>query len=282
MTVTIADDFDMAKIAHSGQCFRARALDRDAWLFVTGEHAVLIRALGADLYDVSCGATEWDAVWRPYFDLDRNYGALRAKHKNRFPFLDTAMDFGRGIRVLRQDPWETLMTFILSQRKSIPAISHGVEAIAARWGRRTVLSGTEISFFPTPPQMTGCCTDDFRELGMGYRSAYMAEAHCAVLSGGLDLGSLASLSDDDLMARLQSLHGVGIKVASCVALYAYGRTAAAPVDVWIRRVIDTHFGGENPFPLFGEDAGLLQQYMFYYMKSQAPPSEKRRWPDRSL
>ena len=266
MIVQIADDFDPQKIEESGQCFRVRRMD-DGWRFITQNHVLYLSEAGENgKYEVSCPENEWKAVWVPYFDLSRCYQEVRHLVPARDPLLSRAAEEGRGIRILRQDPWETLITFILSQRKNIPAIKDCVERLAERYGTLLTTPREEIYAFPSAGEMIrkGVTESQLRECKAGYRAGYILRAVSQAADGMLNLEEMNGLSDEDLFTRLTGLYGVGRKVADCVCLYAYGRTAMAPVDTWIRKVIDQYYSGENPFPAYGESAGILQQYVFYY------------------
>lgn len=276
--ITIEDDFDLSKIAASGQCFRVRQFDDGMYRFITREHVLYIKKVDVDSigkfdrsvrYEVSCSPEEWERIWHPYFDLDRDYAAIRKRSGDKNSFIDSAMDFGRGIRVLNQDPWEMLVTFIISQRKNMPAISKSVNLIAERFGSPVETQFEMIYAFPTPEQLTQASDEDLRACSLGYRAPYVADAARCVLSGELDLNAIASFSDEDLFEELQKVHGVGKKVANCICLFAYGRTSLVPVDVWIARAIEDECAGEDPFDAFGKDAGIIQQYVFYYMTSSA-------------
>ena len=148
--IQIEDDFDLDKILDSGQCFRPCRVQSGEYRFITGSQLLYLRPLGEGEYQAKCAPGEWERTWRPYFDLERSYGSLRRRWAGQAGFAQQALDYGQGIRVLRQDPWEMLITFILSQRKSIPAIRTGVELLAERFGQ-VVDTGTErVSLFPSP------------------------------------------------------------------------------------------------------------------------------------
>lgn len=265
--IQIEDDFDLDKILDSGQCFRPCRVQSGEYRFITGSQLLYLRPLGEGEYQAKCAPGEWERTWRPYFDLERSYGSLRRRWAGQAGFAQQALDYGQGIRVLQQDPWEMLITFILSQRKSIPAIRTGVELLAERFGQ-VVDTGTErVSLFPSPAQLAAAAESDLRECGLGYRTRYIQHAAQAVVSGALDLKSLALLPDETLLAKLMEMDGVGKKVANCVALFGYGRTALAPIDVWIARLIQEDFDGQDPFPQYGAEAGILQQYFFYYKRN---------------
>ena len=267
MQINIHDDFDLHKIASCGQCFRAKALDDGRFRFITGDHVLYIGSAGEDTFLVSCGVDEWNGVWAPYFDISRSYRELRADRYRKHEFVQRAMDCGCGLRILRQDPWEMLVTFIISQRKSIPAIARSVEALAEKFGHPIETEYERVYSFPTPEEMRDATEEELAGCGLGYRTPYVRDALRRVVSGELDLDSIAEYGDEELFQELQSVYGVGRKVADCVCLFGYGRVSRAPIDVWISRAIREECGGENPFPLFEGDAGIIQQYIFYYEKN---------------
>ena len=266
-TVQIRDDFDPDKILESGQCFRPRKQAEGWYRFVSGRQLLYLRPLRSGTYTVRCEPGAWETFWHGYFDLGRSYAALRGKLDSRDDFLQRAMEYGRGIRVLRQDPWEMLVTFIISQRKSIPAIRTAVEQLARCCGEPLCAEGDEVFLFPTPEQLCGLTEAQLTGCGLGYRTRYIQHAAAQAAAHTLDLNALAGLPDDALFSRLLTLDGVGKKVANCVCLFGYGRTAMAPIDVWIQRLIDEEFGGRDPFPAYGQQAGIVQQYLFYYKRS---------------
>lgn len=265
MEIRINDDFDIKKIVDSGQCFRPKEIESGIFRFIVGENILHIRELEENLFNVDCSAQDWERVWKNYFDLETNYVSIRrdiedfAAGKPYEKTLIDAANFGKGIRILKQEPFEMLISFIISQRKNIPAIRSSVERICQRFGRRV----NEVYLFPHVEDFT----DDLTGLGLAYRKDYIKDALDKVSSGVIDLKELETFSDNDLIEELKLIRGVGDKVANCVALFAYHRVNRAPVDVWIKRAIDEDFGGENIFEVFGKNAGILQQYIFYHKRS---------------
>lgn len=259
--ITIEDDFEPQKIVISGQCFRAKDLGDKGCRFITGNDIVYIKKLSDKKFDISCSKEEWTTIWHPYFDLSKDYFRIAERSLGLHPFTDRAIEAGRGLRILRQEPWEMLISFIISQRKNIPAISRSIEALCEKFGS-PIDDG--LFSFPTPKALAQASDEALRSCSLGYRAPYVSDAANMVLSGAIDPDRLDSLSDDALLKKLMEIKGVGIKVASCVALFAYGRYSCVPVDVWIKRAIEEDCGGVSPFPLFGENAGIIQQYVFYY------------------
>ena len=306
--ITITDDFDLKKIAESGQCFRVHDVGEGFFRFITGGEVLFIRKSGdtrehvlPETYEVSCTPKEWDEVWTPYFDLGRNYRSIRAGIPEVDTYMKNAAVCGAGIRILKQDPWEMLISFIISQRKSIPAIKSSIEMICARFGRKIVGDTSDIKStddsedmgssgldevlyaFPTAREIAGkvlpesedgnlpreelftaLFESELKDCKLGYRLRYICDAVCRAIYGEIDLAGLCDFASEALLERLKEVNGVGDKVANCIALFSYGRCELAPVDTWIRKVIDSEYGGVNPFPGYGDVAGIMQQYIFYY------------------
>ncbi len=178
------------------------------------------------------------------------------------------MNAGRGLRILWQDPWEILVSTIISQRKSIPAIQKAVDLIAEKYGTVQKTEYEKLNLFPSATDLINVSEDDMRSCGVGYRAAYILDAISKVSSGEVDLNMISQLPDTELIQYLKCIRGVGEKVANCVALFSYGRSACVPVDVWISRAINDDCNGKDPFDLYGNHAGIIQQYIFYYKQSR--------------
>lgn len=271
MLIEILDDFDLEKIALSGQCFRVRRMQDEGYRFIFGDEVLYIKETGNHKFSVSCSPDVWRNTWSFYFDLNRSYDDIFEKECDKHQFIHEAMLYGRGLRILRQDPWEMLITFIISQRKTIPAISKSIEMLSSKFGHCIKTEYETLYSFPSPLEMS-CATDEkLAECGLGYRTPYILDAIQRVLTGDLDLEALLDCNDEQLLETLQEVHGVGKKVANCVALFAYGRTACVPIDIWISRAIENDCQGKSPFILFGKNAGIIQQYVFYYEKRRQSP-----------
>ena len=264
--ITIEDDFDLDKIAFCGQCFRAKKFDDGMFRFITGEKVLYIKRENETEFLISCETEEWEKIWHSFFDLSRNYKSLRTGKNYSGGFVEKAVDFGRGLRILRQDKWEILITFIISQRKSIPAIAGAVEKLCMRYGSKVETEYEKLYSFPDCKVLEGAVKEDLALCGMGYRTDYIMDAVRLVANGEIDLEKLSDCNDEELFESLLKIKGVGKKVANCVLLFGYNRTARAPVDVWISRAIEEEFNGVNPFSEYGEDAGIIQQYIFFYEK----------------
>lgn len=267
MEIKISDDFDLKKIAESGQCFRPREIASGKYLFITKEHVLQMEKAQKDIYNVSCDEAEWEKIWIPYFDLDIDYKSRRKAIPKEDSFMVSAAELGKGIRILNQDPFEMLISFIISQRKSIPAIRSSVEKICDIYGKDINTDFGKFKSFPDALDIRNKGFDGLSQCSLGYRLPYITEVVNAVNSGEINLEKIKKYSDEDLISYLMNIKGVGIKVASCIALFAYNRGGIAPVDVWINRVIENEYNGVSPFPGYKENSGLYQQYAFYAMKA---------------
>jgi len=268
MIVKLKDEIDLKIIQKSGQCFRVEEIKGGLFRFITGKNIVYIREKSKKEIEVSCDEKTWKNVWEEYFDLGTDYAKICKEERGKNSFADAAMEFGRGLRILKQDEWEMLISFIISQRKSIPAISSCIEALCDKFGEKIETEYEKVNLFPTPQSLLNASADELKACGLGYRAPYIRDAAMKVAAGELDLNAISTLSDDELFERLLEVHGVGKKVANCVLLFGYARKERVPIDVWISRVIDEEFGGENLFPIFGKNGGIMQQYIFYYEKNR--------------
>lgn len=262
-TVRTLEDFSIEAIAESGQCFRIVRRDNGIWSVIACGRQLGIKELGDGQFEFGCSSSEFDEIWRSYFDLDTDYGIYRSAVLPDDEYLKTAVSFGSGIRMLRQEPWEMLISFIISQRKSVPAIRTSVERLSQRFGTR--IDGTDAYAFPKPQALAEADTGKLAECGLGYRIDYVRNAAELEVCGALRLDELGKLDTEELIAELMKLNGVGIKVASCVALFGYHRLDTVPVDVWMKRVIENVYHGELPEE-YRQYAGVLQQYMFNYAR----------------
>ena len=273
MNLRIEDDFDLGKIADSGQCFRFNLCETDGesarYRVLAGDRFMYIRSLGGDEYELSCPEDEYENFWKNYFDLNLSYKGIRERiDKEEDPYLFAASEFGRGIRILRQDPWEMLISFIISQRKNIPAIKASIEKLCALAGDKI---GEEKSYgdifsFPTPDRLAALSMEQLKSCSLGYRDRYVHRAALDVASGAADLEGFKNLSDEELMEKLLSFCGVGVKVANCEVLFGYHRLDAFPRDVWINRVLEVRYPNGFLFDRYAPYNGVMQQYLFFYSR----------------
>ena len=266
--------FDLAKTADSGQAFRIKVIDDSHIELVAFGKYLQIAKTGNDTFAFTCTEKEFKEIWTPYLDLGRDYKKIVKSIDKNDEYLLAAAKFGEGIRILKQDIFETVISYIISQRRSIPSITTSVERISKLCGKKIPAPKLEEPFvkpfekeyyaFPTPAELNKLPFAELENTGVGYRAPYISRAAEDFNSGKLDPESLSKLSDEDLYKTLMSMFGVGTKVANCVMLFAFARTGRFPVDVWIQRIEDKYYNGHFDCTPYPETAGIMQQFMFYY------------------
>ena len=275
MNLFFEDDLDLDRIMDSGQCFRWEKLGDQHYRIPHKDFVLVIRKTGEDCFSLDCSEEEFRAVWEPYFDFALDYRKIRGKiPKRKDPFLFAASEDGKGIRILRQDPWEMLITSIITQNRNIPAIRRSVDLLCRSAGKQIKgKDGTPFYAFPSPEAIAGLTEEDLKNCRLGYRCRYVHAAAAACADGTLDLAELGRADDAAAMKMLTSLFGVGEKVASCVMLFGLHRTDAFPVDVWMKRILDNEYPDGYPMKKYRPWNGIYQQYMFaYYRKLNSQSS----------
>ncbi len=291
--IILSEKFDLEKTAESGQCFRWRRCDgADTAYQITAFGKSVVISVNNDqkILHLNCSEEDAEKIWRPYFDLDTDYTAIRntvASSDSSGAYLRAAMDYGDGIRIIRQDFWECLVTFIISQRKNIPAITQCVDKLCRAAGAPIIdtqsvsatLAEPTLYAFPTPEQIlalschkNGDTDCSFAKAGLGscslgYRVPYIFAAAEWMLRHPDFVKESETMTDDEVRDALMEIKGVGIKVASCVMLFGLQRMNAFPVDVWVNRAIKKAFRDESEIMNYSPNAGLIQQYIFFYEKN---------------
>ena len=271
--IRITDDFDLERIAESGQCFRWTKMKENAagkcpsgstWRILAKDSCLYITELGDGNYELDCTEAEYESFWRDYFDLREDYRSIRSRiDPDKDPFLHEASEREAGIRILRQDPFEMLITFIISQNRNIPGIRRSVELLAEACGEKKTDSRGETFFaFPEAEAIAALTEDVLADCRLGYRCLYVHAAAQAAAEGRIDLEALKTAGEEETIKTLTGLYGVGIKVANCVSLFGLHHVNAFPVDVWIKRVLAEHYPEGYPFERYAPYNGIFQQYLF--------------------
>lgn len=268
--------FSVAKTFDCGQCFRFErvegSLHEEEWSGVVFGRFISVAQDGERLTVYNCGRDFFEDRLFDYLGLCDDYEMIREDIACRCPteYMLGAIKCGEGIRILCQDRWETLCSFIISQNNNIPRIKNIIKALSERSGDRVDTSlmrshgASEYEYaFPSPESVVELGVDGLKALKVGFRAGYIFDAASKVASGELDLERTAALPSDECISALCSVKGVGLKVASCTALFGMKKFDSFPIDVWIRRVLDEKFPKNFDSHLLGEYAGIAQQYMFY-------------------
>lgn len=259
-------DFNLRIIANSGQCFRINEVDDDVFDVITTNKFLRIVRISDEIYDFKCSKTEY-LFYKDYFDLKSDYNLYKSIPKSDDAFLKKCITYGKGLRILNQDKFETIISFIISQRKSIKAIKTSIERLCRLAGNRYKTIYGYYYTFPTASQILKLSKGDLKSCGLGYRIEYIIEFCKRYSYDEFNFKKMEKLSSDKLISKLMTIKGVGIKVASCIALFAFHRLDICPRDVWINRVIDKRYKGKIP-KSYEKYLGIIQQYWFNYVVNQ--------------
>lgn len=269
------DNLDLTAIADSGQCFRWKETEDGYRVIAFGKVLYISSDPETKEICLDCSEQEFEEIWREYLDIDTDYAEIIGRIPETDLYLKAAAECGCGIRILRQDPWETLITFIISQRKNIPAIKQAVEKICAAAGQPIgCCKGEKLYAFPFPAELASLSLEDLTKCSLGYRAKYIQATADAFANGGASTEALAAMSDDDLFNALCSFYGVGKKVAFCTMLFGFHRMDSFPMDVWMNRVAEKRYSGEIPMEHYSPWGGVMQQYMFAYERKLAMDGEE--------
>ena len=263
-------NFYLPHIFECGQCFRWQRRADASYVGVANKKALRVAQEGEQI-TFFCSPEEFYSVWQNYFDLQTDYGAVK-RAICRDEVMERALSFGWGIRVLRQEFWEVLLSFLISQQSNIPKIKQVISRLCENWGDKILYEGETHYTFPDAKALSGVTEAEFAEIGAGYRAKYLKSAVSAAESGQIDAARLCRLPAKEAQAELLKLYGVGPKVADCVLLFGLYKTGAFPMDVWMKRVMAEHYAGGDG-GLFGRYGGFAQQYLFYWRRSQGLPEQ---------
>ncbi len=283
-------DYDLAATLGSGQAFRWRQVGH-AWEGILSGHHFRLHQTPTDISAELLGACRTHPapdLLRHFLQLDADLPDILATFPDDEP-MRAAVAACRGLRLLRQEPWECLVSFICSSTKQIVQIQQIIVLLCERFGEPIPVGGDASFAFPTAARLAACSEAELRTCKMGFRAPYILTAAKAVTSGKLDLSRLHNLSTAEARSALMNLHGVGRKIADCVLLFAYGKQDAFPVDVWVRRALtELYFPRRRPSEKrlehfanthFGPNAGYAQQYLFHYVRTH---SRSRRGEEAEL
>jgi N-glycosylase/DNA lyase len=270
-------DYNLPSTLSCGQAFRWHSF-KSHWFGVIEDHWIRAEASTCDLTISSTHSSpNWELI-SEYFQITQEIASITSRFPDD-PHLNQAVKSFKGMRLLRQQPWECLASFILSSAKQIPHIQKITESIASHYGEPLSVSKGHpaVSSFPSPEVLSQVSEPDLRKLGMGYRAPYLKLSAQMIASGDLSLRDIAKQPYEEAKKSLQRLHGVGPKIADCVLLFAYGKQEAFPIDVWVRRALkELYFPGKKTTKAtletfaktyFQPYSGYAQQYLFHYMRT---------------
>lgn len=253
-----------------GQCFRFFPY-RDGYLGVAFKKKVYLCEKNGKIIIENLTKEEFESSWIKFFDLERDYGKIK-DFLSKDITMKKAIGFGSGIRILRQEFFECLISFIISQQNNIPRIQKAVEGFCRLFGEKKEYMGEEYYTFPDPENVKNITEKDLEPLKLGYRSKYIIGAIKDVCEKRISFEELSSLSYEEAKKKLLTVKGIGNKVADCILLFSLGKFEAFPVDTWIKKAMQDLYGlnekdiNDYKTVNYGEYSGFAQQYIFYYMR----------------
>lgn len=277
--------FVPSHIFECGQAFRWKKLDEEAYRFIFRDMVLEVRAIDESIEIVGEFRDEKDII--NYFDLNTDYDAIKNTLSANDEVIRKAIDFGGGMRILKQDPFETYISFIISANNQIKNIKNTIKKLSQMYGKKlnNPFDEEEYYAFPSPAALSNAKPEDIKEYARaGFRSERIVIASKMVQDGIIDFEELKERSVDDIRKTLLEVPGIGEKVFQCILLFGLGRTDSFPVDVWVKRVMEElYYGGEernkkliqeDGMRRFGDLSGYAQQYLFYYMRENYKKMKK--------
>lgn len=252
--------FDIALSLDCGQAFRWRKNERNIWSGVAKNKYLKLEQKENMVIFYDTTEDDFNLIWKDYFDLDRDYNLILNNYNDEK--LVFACEKYNGIRILKQDEWETICSFIISANNNIPRIKGIIERLCENFGERI---GASYSF-PSPAVLSEKTEEDLNVLRAGFRNKYILDAARKISSKEVDIEKIKTLNFDDAKNELLKIKGVGEKVAQCSLLYGFGRIEAFPQDVWVKRIVSELYPNGLPECIKGTE-GIAQQYLFHWRRN---------------
>lgn len=275
------NSFELKDIFDCGQCFRWNIQEDESYTGVFGNNVLNVKKENNNIIFSGICENDIKETVQKYFDLDRDYEEIKDKLVRIDENMENSISYGQGIRILNQDLWETIISFIISANNNIPRIKGIIEKLSVNYGNEIIWNNKKYYTFPTAEELKEVTVQQYRELGLGFRDIRLYETTKMILNKDVDLEKLENNSNTtEVREQLLTLSGVGPKVADCILLFStLKRFEAFPIDVWVRRVMnDLYIKNEDETKVskkqieniakekFGDLAGLAQQYLFYWRR----------------
>lgn len=274
------DSFKLGDIFECGQCFRWDKQEDGSYIGVIKNGVLKVSKQGKSVAFEGVLEGDINSIVYDYFDLETNYNDFKDRLSKIDDNMKRSIEFGNGIRILNQDLWEMVISFIISANNNIPRIKGIINRISEKVGQKVTWNGKDYFLFPSPEELSKLSVADLRALGTGFRDKRIYNTTQMIINKEINLDSLIKIrSTEEIRNELLKLDGVGEKVADCILLFALHRFDTFPVDVWVRRVMNVLYIHnedeakvnkkqirEVAYSLFGEIEGIAQQYLFYWAR----------------
>lgn len=282
-------NFDLKQTLECGQIFRYERISSNSYRVITkNKRTRLTQKPGSTTLMIhDSNISEYEEIWKDYLDMETDYEHIINQVSKDDPYMQKALEYGQGIRILKQDTWETLISFIISQNKAIPHIQQCINNLCQAFGQMVMdKDGESYYAFPTVEELSKATEQEIRDCKVGFRAPYIMDACQKIMDNTVVLEALPAMSTQEAKEVLMKIKGVGEKVAHCVLLFGLGKTDTFPTDVWIKRIMESiyfdHKETSNQHIIefankkYGDYAGYAQQYLFYYGRQTAQLDRKAK------
>ncbi len=269
--------FNLKYTLECGQCFRWKEID-NYYVGVIKDRVIKIRQEDNTLYIRSNNVNDLEKVVREYFELDKDYKEIEERISKVDKYVKEAVKNTTGLRHLKQDFFETIISYIISANNNIPRISKSVNEISRRYGKEIEFDEEKYYLFPRPEDLKNVSIDEYRECGVGFRDKYIYNTVKKINDKEIDLDKMQEMETTELKKLLLTLMGIGPKVADCILLFSCSRQEVFPIDVWVERVMKKLYFEDKDVSKkqileysdknFGKDAGIIQQHLFYNIREK--------------
>ena len=268
------NNLDLDNTICCGQIFRYEKLEDDSYIVILKDRVVKLKYIDNKLYIDSNNVNNIENVIREYLDLDRDYISIIENIKECDDVLGKYLDKSIGLKMIKQDPIECIVSYIISQNNSVSNIKNSLDLISYKFGDKVMFLDKEYYLFPSIDKLSKISLDEFRECKVGFRDRYLVDIISDIVENRLNVNYIFEMNSEDSLRYLMSFRGIGMKVASCILLFAYQKYDVYPIDTWVKKYMDTNYGIKDEKKIkefckekYGKYSGLAIQYMFNGMRN---------------
>lgn len=274
LVINNINNLDLDNTICCGQIFRYEKLEDDSYIVILKDRVVKLKYVDNKLYIDSNNMNNIENVIREYLDLDRDYINIIENIKECDDILGKYLDKSIGLKMIKQDPVECIVSYIISQNNSVRNIKNSLDLISYKFGDKVIFLDKEYYLFPSIDKLSKISLEEFRECKVGFRDRYLVDIISDIVENRLDINYIFEMNSEDSLRYLMSFRGIGMKVASCILLFAYGKYDVYPIDTWVKKYMDVNYGIKDEKKIkdfckekYGKYSGLAIQYMFNGMRN---------------
>lgn len=274
LVINNINNLDLDNTICCGQIFRYEKLEDDSYIVILKDRVVKLKYIDNKLYIDSNNMDNIENVIREYLDLDRDYISIIENIKECDDVLGKYLDKSIGLKMIKQDPIECIVSYIISQNNSVRNIKNSLDLISYKFGDKVIFLNKEYYLFPSIDKLSKISLEEFRECKVGFRDRYLVDIISDIVENRLNVNYIFEMNSEDSLRYLMSFRGIGMKVASCILLFAYQKYDVYPIDTWVKKYMDVNYGIKDEKKIkefckekYGKYSGLAIQYMFNGMRN---------------